>query len=73
MNSKMVDNTLDMSVSSTVYWSFSLKQLQKIGLKDVEAFVSVEKSLKSGQTKGYKFLVEGFNHGYYSFKIFSSF
>ena len=60
MNSKIVDSTLDMSVSSTVYWSFSLKPLQKIGLKDVETFVSVEKSLKTGQMKGYKFFVEGF-------------
>ena len=50
----MLDNTLDMSVSSTVYWSFSLKPFEKIGLKDVEVFVSVEKSLRSGLIKGYK-------------------
>lgn len=63
MESKMADSTVNMSVSSAVvYWSSSLEPLQKIGMKDVEAFVSAEKAPKSGLTKGYKFFVEGFIH-----------
>ena len=67
MNSKMVDNTLDMSVSVSVYWSFSLKPFEKIGLKDVDVFVSVGKSLRSGLIKGYKCFMDGFNLGFYVF------
>lgn len=66
MKSKMADNTPQRPVvpesSSTDFWSSSLDLLPKIAMKDVEAFVNVNKSPKSGLTKGYKFFVEGFIH-----------
>ena len=66
MKSKMADNTPVMPVrtvsNSAVFWSSSLDLLPKIGMKDVEAFVNLEKSPKSGLAKGYKFFVEGFVH-----------
>lgn len=62
MKSKMVDNTPQTPVvpesSSTDFWSSSLDLFPKITMKDVEAFVNVNKSPKSGLTKGYKFFVE---------------
>ena len=57
MKSKMVDNTPQTPVvpesSSTDFWSSSLDLFPKITMKDVEAFVNVNKSPKSGLTKGY--------------------
>ena len=63
MKYKMRDkqsNTPVIPVSSTsVSWSSSLERLPNIGIEDVEAFVSAE---KSPIVKGYMFFVEGFIH-----------
>ena len=60
MKYKMRDkqsNTPVIPVSSTsVSWSSSLERLPNIGIEDVEAFVSAE---KSPIVKGYMFFVEG--------------
>ncbi|KAK3741213.1 hypothetical protein QZH41_018052 [Actinostola sp. cb2023] len=48
------------SAVTVISWSRSLKNLPKLTMKDVEAFVKTEKSPKSGLVKGYKFFCEGF-------------
>ena len=49
-------------VLNALDWTTCHQTLPKINMKDVESFVSIEKSPKSGLTKAYKFFVKGFVH-----------